>query len=401
MNETVAPITARPADRSASPTTRVAILGCGYVANMYRLTMSAHPELRLAGVFDRERSRCETMARLTGAQAYPSFEALLADEATPLVLNLTNPGAHYETTRALLEAGKHVYSEKPLAMRLDEARALAEIAEERGLALASAPTTLLSPVAQTVWKAIRDGAIGRIRLVYAEMDDGMVPRAPVAKWINEGGVAWPAVDEFQTGCTVEHAGYVLSWLCAFFGPVATVTAFADILDHDKIPGLALAPAPDFSVACLKFRSGVVARMTNGLYAEHDHRLALWGDEGAILVEDPRSDRSTVTLRRYRTIRRRRFLGRGRRLPLLGGRERIAAYRGSQTRDFCRAVADMAAAIAAGRAPYLGARFALHQTEVTLACHYGAHPTGAAAGFGAQPYRTTTDFPPLEPPPWAR
>ena len=377
------------------------MLGCGYVANMYRLTLPAHPELTLAGVFDRERARAETMARLTGATAYPSFEALLADDAVPLVLNLTNPHAHYETTRVLLEAGKHVWTEKPLAMRLDEAQALVALAEERGLALASAPTTLMNPVAQTVWKAIRDGAIGRVRLVYAEMDDGMVPRAPVAKWINEAGVAWPAADEYEVGCTVEHAGYVLSWLCAFFGPVEALTAHAEIVLLDKIPGLTLAPAPDFSVAGLRFRDGTVARMTNGIYADHDHRLAFWGDEGALIVEDPRSDRSAVTLRRYRTLRRRRWLDKGRRLPLIGLKERIARYRGSQTRDFCRGIADMAAAVAAGRAPYLSARLGLHVAEVTMACHWGGRPEGRDHGWGVTPYRPVTNFPAMEPLPWPR
>ena len=380
---------------------RLAMLGCGYVANMYRLTMPAHAELELAGVFDQERSRAETMGRLTGARVYPDFAALLADDEVRLVLNLTNPHAHYATTKALLEAGKHVWTEKPVAMRLDEARALVALAQERGLALASAPTTLMNPVAQTVWKALREGAIGEVRLVYAEMEDGMVPRAPVAKWINEGGVAWPALDEFEVGCTVEHAGYVLSWLCAFFGAVESLTAHAEILMPDKMPGLALRPAPDFSVTCLRFRSGVVARMTNGLYAEHDHRLAIWGDEGAIIVEDPRSDTSRVTLRRYRTLRRRRWLDKGRRLPLLGGRETIAAYRGSQTRDFCRGIAEMAAAIEAGRPPYLPAGLGLHVTELTLASHFGAHPAGAADGWGAQPYRPVSDCPVLEPLPWAR
>ena len=184
---------------------RVAFLGCGYVANMYRLTLPAHPELELAGVYDTERSRAEGMARLTGARAYPDLDALLADASVKLVLNLTNPRAHYETTRALLEAGKHVYTEKPLAMRLDEAKALVALAEAKGLQLSSAPCTLLNPVAQTLWRTLRSGAIGPVRLVYAEMEDGMVPRAPVAKWINEAGVAWPAVDEFETGCTVSSS----------------------------------------------------------------------------------------------------------------------------------------------------------------------------------------------------
>lgn len=351
--------------------TRIAMLGCGYVANMYRLTMPAHPELQLIGVYDRETSRAQSMADLTGAERYPSFDALLADERTRVVLNLTNPRSHYETTRALLEAGKHVYTEKPIALDLDEATDLAERAEARDLMLVSAPCTLLNPVAQTVWRTLRAGAVGPVRLVYAEMDDGMVSRAPTAKWINEAGVAWPALDEFETGCTLEHAGYVLSWLCAFFGPVVRLDAFSTLLVPEKMPGVALRAAPDFSVSCLAFADGVVARMTNGVYAEHDHRLVFHGDDGALLVEDPRSDRSPILLRRYRTLRRRRYLDKGRAVPLIGGKERIARYRGSQTRDFCRSIAAMARALEGPRPAHLGARFGLHVAEVTLRCQAGA------------------------------
>lgn len=384
---------------------RIAILGCGYVANMYRLTLGMHPELELIGVHDRERSRSETMARLTGAKAYPDLEALLADASVPLVLNLTNPSAHYETTKALLEAGKHVYSEKPLAMRLDHAEELAALAEARGLHLVSAPCTLLNPVAQTLWKAVREEAAGPIRLVHAAMEDGMVARAPTSKWINEAGVAWPALDEFETGCTVEHAGYVLSWLCAMFGPVERMTAHAEILMPEKIPGIEIRPAPDYSVSTLRFASGVVARMTNGIYAEHDHKLALYGDDGVIEVEDPRSDTSDIRLRRYRTLRRRRFLSpMAKKIPRLGGAEKIAKYRGSQTRDFCRAIADMAKAIETGARPVTDARFALHITELTLASHFATHPTGAEAGFAegiSMPYVPRNRFAPVEPLAWAR
>jgi predicted dehydrogenase len=379
---------------------KLAILGCGYVANMYRLTLPMHPELVLAGVFDRERSRTETMARLTGAPAYPDFSALLADDSVALVLNLTNPSSHYETTKALLEAGKHVYSEKPLAMRLDHAEELTALAEAKGLHLVSAPCTLLNPVAQTLWQAVREERAGRIRLVHAEMEDGMVARAPTSKWINEGGVAWPALDEFETGCTVEHAGYVLTWLCAMFGPAVRITAHSEELMPDKMPGIDLAPAPDYSVATIRFESGVVARMTNGLYAEHDHRLRLFGDDGVLDVDDPRSDTSPIKLRRYHTIRRRRFLSpRARSLPKLGGDEKIAAYRGSQTRDFCRAIADMARAIETGGRPVTDARFALHITELTLAAHFATHPTAAQAGFPdglSMPYVPRSTFTPPQP-----
>ncbi|MEM1300098.1 MAG: Gfo/Idh/MocA family oxidoreductase [Pseudomonadota bacterium] len=368
---------------------KIAMLGCGYVANMYRLTMGLHPGLELAGVYDRERSRAENMAKLTGAKAYADPGALLADDTVPLVLNLTNPAAHAETTRALLEAGKHVYTEKPIALGLADTIALADLAKQRGLMLCSAPCTALNPVARTLAEAVRDQSVGPIRLVYAEMDDGMVARAPHAKWVNEAGTAWPAMDEFRTGCTLEHAGYVLSWLCALFGPAERVTAFSDVLMPEKIAGRPPFETPDFSVACVRFRSGVTARLTNGIYAAHDHRMRLFGDEGVLTVDDPRSDNSPVRLRRYHTIRRRRFLSPiSTRLRPSREARGVPRYRGSQVRDFCRAIADMALAIEQGRPPTLATDFGVHVNEITLACQSG----------GDQQLQTS--FEAMEVPSWA-
>ncbi|WP_082029654.1 Gfo/Idh/MocA family oxidoreductase [Tateyamaria sp. ANG-S1] len=379
--------------------TKIAMLGCGYVANMYRLTLAAHPDLSLVGVFDRETSRCMEMARLTGARAYADIQGLLDDPETTIVLNLTNPSEHYQTSCALLAAGKHVYTEKPLAMRLDHACDLVDRAKQAKRHLVSAPCTLLGPVAQLLWEALEKNLVGKVRVVHAAMEDGMVPSAPTHRWVNEGGIAWPAVDEYVTGCTVEHAGYVLSWLCAMFGPVVRVTAHADTVLPQKIGGIALPESPDFSMAALSFDNGVLARMTNGIYAGHDHALRLWGDDGVIEVDDPRSDTSAVRIRRYQTIRRKRFLSPiTKKLRPRGDSKKIAKYRGSQTRDFCRAIADLAQAIRTGQEPYTNAEFAAHVSEVTLACHHGTHSSGDQAGFGAalrqMPYSTVTRFAPI-------
>ena len=76
---------------------------------------------------------------------YPSLEAVLQDSQVDTVLNLTNPHSHYEVTRACLEAGKHVYTEKPLAMDFEQARELFDLARERGLHLTGAPCSVLNP----------------------------------------------------------------------------------------------------------------------------------------------------------------------------------------------------------------------------------------------------------------
>src|SRR5439155_1232860 len=143
---------------------------------------------------------------------------------------------------------------------------------------------------------IREGVIGKVRLVYANFDDGMIaPKMSPWTWLNECGVPWPAKDEFEVGCTYEHAGYVLTWLAAFFGPALSVTSFASIQIPDKgIPVDSM--APDFTVGCIEYADGVVARVTCGLVAPRDKSLTVVGDEGVLFVGNVRNDTGPVMVR---------------------------------------------------------------------------------------------------------
>ena len=153
----------------------IAIVGCGFVADYYLKTLSIHPQLKLVGVMDKISERATKFAQFHNVgRIYNSLNDILEDNTVDIVLNLTNPRSHYEVSKACLEAGKHVYSEKPFAMEIEQAKELVDIAENKGLYLSSAPCSLLSETAQTVWKALRENKVGKVRLVYAEMDDGLV-----------------------------------------------------------------------------------------------------------------------------------------------------------------------------------------------------------------------------------
>ncbi len=91
-------------------------------------------------------------------------------------------------TRAALQSGKHVYSEKPLALSLPQAEELVRLAEARERVLAGAPCTVLGEAAQTVWRELRKGSIGKVRLVYAEFDEGhgMTSSGSDARWSTPG-----------------------------------------------------------------------------------------------------------------------------------------------------------------------------------------------------------------------
>ena len=149
---------------------KIAFVGCGYVFDIYMRTRWAHPELEICGVFDIDADRMDIVGQHYGLQVYPDYEALLADPAVEIVVNLTNIQAHFEITKRALEAGKHVYSEKPLTTAIDHTRELFALAKAKRLVLTGAPCNLYSDAVSTLWKAVRDGAIGKPVLVYAELD---------------------------------------------------------------------------------------------------------------------------------------------------------------------------------------------------------------------------------------
>jgi predicted dehydrogenase len=363
----------------------IAIVGCGYVADFYLATLPRHPELRVRGVFDRLPERALTLSQRYGVPRYESLDALLGDQGSALVLNLTNPRDHFEVSEACLRAGKHVYSEKPMAMEVVDAKALVALAAQLGLRIVSAPCSQLGETAQALRQALHEEVVGQVRVVYAEMDDGLVTRMQYRRWQSDSGMPWPYKDEFEVGCTLEHAGYYLSCLIDWFGPVDSVTAFASVQVPDKVPGESLnLDSPDFSVACVTFVSGVVARLTCSILAPHDHSLRIVGDRGVLYTKECWDYRSPVFVRHLVSIRRKTFLSplrRSRRLP--SPPQGATGQRRAPKMDYARGPAELARAIGAGLAGRLTMDFSLHVNELALAIHH-ARRDGAT-------YRMTTSF----------
>jgi len=383
----------------------LAIVGCGYVAEFYGNTLANYPDLKLVGACDQNEGNLQAFCKRWPARQYVNLQELLEDNSVQLVLNLTNPRSHYDITRHCVEAHKHVYSEKPLAMDSEKARELVELAKKRGVYLACAPCSVLSETAQAVWKAIRENVIGRVRLVYANFDDGMLA-AKQSPWLwqNGLGIAWPAKDEFEVGCTYEHAGYILTWLAAFFGPALNVTSFASCLVPDK--GIAVESlAPDFTVGCIEYGNGVVARITCSLVAPKDKSLTIIGDDGVLNVPDVRNDLCPVFVRRippggWPAAIERRWNDLRHSLGIPGPDwhfwnryrcEKSPARRLASERkpvDFCRGPAELADAIQENRPCRLSAQLAWHITELIESLQYPER-------FGFRRTLTST-FDPIQP-----
>lgn len=349
-------------------TARIGIVGAGYVADLYMPSIRTFPGLDVVGVWDADPDRLAAFTRHWRVDATAGLDGLLA-RRPDIVLNLTNPEAHAAVSRAVLEAGIHVWSEKPLAMTMVDAEALAAFAAERGLHLASAPCSLLGQAAQTAWTALREGRIGTPRLTYAELDDDFLPAAPHGRWRSASGAPWPAANEYRTGCTLEHAGYYLSWLMMMFGPVRRVAGgAARVLDaaqtgtgHDT---------PDYASATLFF-DDMTARLTCSIVARHDHGLRIFGDDAVLEVDEAWANAAPVRIRRRHVVRRRLINSPfAARVRPAGSSHPMVGRRGAASMNFALGVAEMARAIGEGRAPRLAGDFALHLTEVSLAMQAG-------------------------------
>jgi predicted dehydrogenase len=375
--------------------TGIAIVGCGFVADLYMRSLPRFPELTLIGVFDRNGTRSSQFSAYHKIPRFDSLAALLSDPRVTVVLNLTNPHSHFEVSEQCLRGGKHVYSEKPLAMDIGQAKHLVALAASLKLWICSAPCTLLGETAQTIWQALREDQLGKVRVVYAELDDGLVHLMPYKKWISDSGAPWPYKDEFEVGCTLEHAGYYLTWLVAFFGPVRSMTAWASTQVPEKANDVGInASSPDFTVACMQFESGVTARLTCSILAPHDHQLRIVGDRAVLSTKDCWRFRSPVRIRRMMQIRRKQFYSPwARQYPLLAGSNMKIPVKGGTQMDWFRGVADLVQAINEGRKPRLAPDFCLHVTELSLGIQNADRRPGVIP--------ITTSFEPVDPMHWAK
>ena len=254
---------------------RAALVGCGNIAERYAARIAEEESLTLVGATDELPERAEALAKTFETRHFGSLAELLDDGDVDLVVNLTSPNAHAAVTTAALEAGKHVHTEKPLALHHEEARALAELARRQSLRLSCAPATLLGEAQQTAWKLVRDGAVGDVRVVYAEVNWGRIE-------------TWhPSPQElYAVGPLVDVGVYPLTILTAMFGPVRRVHAAGVTLQPERVTldGDAFTlSTPDFVVALLEL-DRVVVRLTATFWVLHGRQrgIEFHGDDGVSL-----------------------------------------------------------------------------------------------------------------------
>ena len=150
---------------------KIGVLGTGAISGIYFKNLTkVFSEVEVVAVCDLfvEKAK-EAAEEYQIPKVYETMEEMLADGEIEIILNLTRPNEHYKTTRAALLAGKHVYSEKPLAAVYEEGVELVNLAKEKGLMLGGAPDTFLGAGIQTCRKLIDDGFIGDVVGAQAQM----------------------------------------------------------------------------------------------------------------------------------------------------------------------------------------------------------------------------------------
>jgi predicted dehydrogenase len=276
---------------------KVGIVGCGVISEHYAGNAPAF-DFELAACADIQQRYAEALAAEHSIGAL-ALDELIADPAIEVVLNLTPPSAHAEVTQAALAAGKHVYSEKPLAPDAATATELVAEAERRGLLIGCAPDTFLGGAFQAARALIDDGAIGE-------------PVAVSAAMLVDGPDVWhPSPEQFfqeGAGPLLDMGPYYLTAIVTLLGPVRAVSGFASIMTDERT--IATGPragsrfvvgTPSHVASAMELWSGATASLVASFEAADRYvcDLEIHGREGVLALPDPNAFRGPLRLRRNR------------------------------------------------------------------------------------------------------
>ena len=324
---------------------RVGIAGCGNIAGPYARTMQAYPQIELAGATDVMPERARALTADYGGRAYASLDEMLADPAIDLVVNLTIHHAHPAVITQCLEAGKHVHSEKPLAMTYAEAKQLVDLAAARGLRLSCSPITFMGEAQQTAWKTIRSGELGQVRVVYCEVNWGRIE-----SWHPNPGPF------YEVGALFDVGVYPLTLATTFLAPARRVTAYGKVLHPDRVTQDGMPfhiETPDWVVAAVELADGTVVRLTTNFYVGGHSKqkgLEFHGDLGSLYLSSFQDFDAAVELS-----------------PYGGAYEAVPYVRPPfDGIDWGRSVAEIADAIAEGRPQRASGAQAAHVVEICSA-----------------------------------
>ena len=271
-------------------TVKIAMIGVGNISGIYLENISkTFKEIELIGVCDLIRERAEAAQEKYGIpKVYDTMHDAFADPEVEIVLNLTRPYEHFEVSKAALEAGKNVYSEKPLGADLDEGKALLKLAKEKGLMLGGAPDTFLGAGIQTCRRLIDDGWIG-------------TPVGSAAFMMSHGHESWHPDPEFYYkrggGPMFDMGPYYLTAMINLMGGIDRVVSASKasyptrLITSEPLSGTVVdVDVNTYIAGTVQYASGAIGTIftTFDVHwpSEKARFIEIYGSEGTLFVPDP-------------------------------------------------------------------------------------------------------------------
>lgn len=279
-----APKAAKPGARNGK-VLGVGVIGAGNISTAYFRLAPLFRGVEMRACADINMAAAQAQAETFGLRAL-SVDELLADPDIDIVVNLTIPAVHYEVSKKILDAGKHVYSEKPFVLSVEEGLDLKKRAEDKNLRVGSAPDTYLGGAHQQVRALIDSGAVGKITSGTAfVMSHGMEHWHPNPDFFFQPGA----------GPVLDVGPYYVANLIQLIGPVKRLAAFATtpktertILSQPRAGEKIPVGTPTTISGILEFHSGaVIALNASWDVWSHGHApIELYGEDGTVFVPDP-------------------------------------------------------------------------------------------------------------------
>lgn len=272
---------------SSNPTgpAGVAIIGAGNISDQYLTNLTSYPDVTVRYVADLDPARAREQAEKYGIEGHGAPDGALTDDGTEIVVNLTVPAVHAEVDLAAAAAGKHIWTEKPLALDADSGRAVLEAASKAGVRVACAPDTFLGKGLQSALRFVAEGGIG-------------TPLAANTTLQNSGPDVWhPNPDFFfapGAGPLFDMGPYYLTTLVQFLGPIARVHAVTSRPRSERHIGAGPRAGEGFPVdvetyvaALYEFESGQVAHSTFSFDSALGRvQFEVTGTDATLTVPDP-------------------------------------------------------------------------------------------------------------------
>lgn len=357
-------------------TIKVGLVGCGNICDIYLQNIKKFQVMEIAAVADAIAERAETKAGEYGIEKVCTVDEIMADKEIEVILNLTNPGSHYEISMAALNAGKHVYSEKSLAVTCEEAKEILALAKEKGLKVGCAPDTFMGGRLQTCRKLIEDGWIGK-------------PVAATAFMTCHGHEIWHPSPQFfykaGAGPMFDMGPYYITALIALLGPAKRVSGAVQktfeqrLITSQPCCGERIdVEVPTHISGTIEFEIGAVATVITSfdIWDSHLPRIEIYGTEGTLSINDddplagPNLFEGEILLRRKDESDWNGFPAD---LPRQGATswKKIPAAYGYNTNSRSLGLADMCYALQTGRKHRANGDMAYHALEIMHGIHEAA------------------------------